>query len=107
MEELGEVPSSIHFDVGYYEKRSTKSWLVTSEDLELMYSSLKSEEISLWCDADPHDDKKSDGKGKKTYQNILTNLPVQLIITSTNRYYSMVCISVYGSRASFFDISCT
>ena len=66
MEELGEeVPSSIHFDVGYYETRSTKSWLVTSEDLELMYSSLKSEEISLWCDADPHDDKKSDGKGKK------------------------------------------
>ena len=66
MEELGEeVPSSIHFDVGYYEKRSTKSWLVTSEDLELMYTSVKAEEISLWCDADPHDDKKSDGKGKK------------------------------------------
>ena len=29
-----------------------------------MYSSLKSEEISLWCDAETHDDKKSDGKGK-------------------------------------------
>ena len=66
MEELGEeVPNSIHFDVGYYEKRSIKSWLVTSEDLELMYSSLKSEEIPLWCDAESHDDKKLDGKGKK------------------------------------------
>ena len=37
----------------------------------------------------------------------MSNLPIQLIITSTNRDYCMVCISVYGSRASFFDISCT
>ena len=65
MEELrDEVPSSIHFDIGYYEKRSTKCWLVTAEDLECMYTTLKSEEISLWCDAEPHD-KKSDGKSKK------------------------------------------
>ena len=41
MEELGdEVPSTIHFDVGYYEKRSNKCWLVTSEDLDGMYSSM-------------------------------------------------------------------
>ena len=64
--ELGEeVPNSIHFDVGYYEKRSIKSWLVTSEDLELTYASLKSEEIPLWCDAESYDDKKLDGKGTK------------------------------------------
>ena len=37
----------------------------------------------------------------------MSNLPIQLIITSTNRDYCMVCISVYGNRASFFDISCT
>ena len=30
-----------------------------------MYSSLKTEEISLWCDAEPTDDKRRDGKGKK------------------------------------------
>ena len=34
MEQRGkEVPSSIHFDVGYYEKCSNKCWLVTAEDL--------------------------------------------------------------------------
>ena len=40
MDELGEkVPISIHshFDVGYYEKCSTKHWLVTSEDPEAIY----------------------------------------------------------------------
>lgn len=42
MEELkDEVPSCIHFDVGYYEKRSSKCWLVTAEDLAQMYSGLK------------------------------------------------------------------
>ena len=39
--------------------------LVTSEDLKLMYTTLKSVEISLWCDADTHNNKKSDGKNKK------------------------------------------
>ena len=37
----------------------------------------------------------------------MSNLPIQLTITSTNHDYCMVCISVYGSRASFFNISCT
>ena len=36
----------------------------------------------------------------------LVRFAIQLIITSTNRDYSMVCISVYGSRGSFFNISC-
>ena len=68
MEELGdEVPSTIHFDVGYYEKRSNKCWLVTSEDLDGMYSSIKSDDISLWCDAETQgpSDKKSEGKGRR------------------------------------------
>lgn len=38
---------------------------MTSEDLKLMYTTLKSEEISLWCDVHSHNDKKSDGKSKK------------------------------------------
>ncbi len=57
-----DVPSSIHFDVGYYEKRSTKCWLVTAEDLELMYTTIKTDEISLWCDAD---EGKSESKRKR------------------------------------------
>ena len=36
----------------------------------------------------------------------LVRFPIQLIITSKNRNYSMVCISTYGSRGSFFNISC-
>ena len=66
MEELKEeVPSSIHFDVGYYEKCTSKCWLVNAEDLELMYETLKSDEISLWCDAETADDRRSDGKNRK------------------------------------------
>ena len=42
MEELGE--ESINFDVGYYEKRSNKCWLVTAEDLDGMYASTKSDD---------------------------------------------------------------
>ena len=59
MEELtDEVPSMIHFDVGYYKKRSSKCWLVTTHDLAEMYSGLKSDEILLWCDAEASDDKR-------------------------------------------------
>ena len=88
MEELGEVvPNSIHFDVGYYEKRSIKSWLFTSEYLELMYLSLKSEEIPLWCDAESHD-KKLDGKGKKRSGGTSSKLEedVELFKTLTDKH---------------------
>ena len=67
MEEFkDDVPSTIKFDVGYYEKRTSKCWLVTAEDLGQMYSGLKTDEISLWCDAEVHihDDKTSDGHGR-------------------------------------------
>ena len=40
--------------------------------------------------------------------NHLVRFAIQLISnTCTNRDYSMVCISVYGRRGSFFNISCT
>ena len=53
MEELkDEIPSSINFDVGYYEKRTSKCWLVTAEDLGQMYSDSKTDKISLWCIAE-------------------------------------------------------
>ena len=48
MGELGDdVPSSIHFDVGYYEKRSSKCWLVIPEDRDLMYATLKTKKIII------------------------------------------------------------
>ena len=57
MEELGEdMPKSIQFDIGYYEKRSSRCWLVSAEDLEVMYANIKTDEISLWCDAESCDD---------------------------------------------------
>ena len=75
MEELGRVlPSSIHFDVGYYEKCSNKCWLVTAEDLDGMYASTKSDGISLWCDAEIQGDKKLEGRGKIKNGGILSKL---------------------------------
>ena len=63
MEELKEeVPSSIHFE--NYEKRTSKCWLVNAEDLELMYETLKSDEISLWCDAETADDRREKSETK-------------------------------------------
>ena len=47
MEELGdEVPSTILFDVGYYEKHSNKYWLVTAEDLHVLYAGIKLDDIT-------------------------------------------------------------
>ena len=42
MDELQDkVPDTIHFDIGYYEKRATKCWLVNSEDIAHMYEKFK------------------------------------------------------------------
>lgn len=43
-----EILSSINFDVSYYEKCTSKCWLVTAENLGQMYSGLMTDEISLW-----------------------------------------------------------
>lgn len=57
MEELGDdMPSSIHFDIGYYEKHSSKCSLVCADDLEGMYVNMKTDEVFLWCDARCSDD---------------------------------------------------
>ena len=92
------MPNSIHFDVGYYEKCSIKSWLVASEDLELacmyVYASLKSKEVSLWCDAEPHDDKKLDGKGKKRSGGTSSNWRKKTMSTSKLLLISMTIITV-------------
>ena len=69
LEELGDdLSGTINFDVGYYETRSSKCLVVTSEDLKQMYDKFRSQEdILLWCDAVSCADgeKNSDAKGKK------------------------------------------
>ena len=54
LEELSdELPNKLDFDIGYYEKRSSKCWLVTPEDLKQLYVKFGAKsEIPLWCDAD-------------------------------------------------------
>ena len=42
------VELDTNFDVSYYEKCTSKCWLVTAENLGQMYSGLMTDEISLW-----------------------------------------------------------
>ena len=52
IDELGDqVPDKVDFNVGYYEGRQqAKIWLVSREDLEMMYSNHSKGDITLWCD---------------------------------------------------------
>ena len=52
IDELGDqVPEKVDFNVGYYEgKQQAKIWLVSKEDLEMMYSNHSKGDIILWCD---------------------------------------------------------
>lgn len=52
LEEFGDdLSGTISFDLGYYEKRSTKCLITSSEDLNRMYELFKtSGEVLLWCD---------------------------------------------------------
>ena len=72
LEELSDdLSGTINFDVGYYESRSSKLLVVTSDDLKQMYEYFKAQEdIQLWCDAVNYDGERSsastsDTKGKK------------------------------------------
>lgn len=54
MEEFpSNVPDNTRFSVGYFERNSTKRWLIKQEDLVAMYDTCTLEdgkEICLWCD---------------------------------------------------------
>ena len=46
-----EVPDTPTFQVGYFfGKQSSKHWLVSQDDLNSMYKSIKKGNILLWCD---------------------------------------------------------
>jgi len=71
IDELGDqVPEKFDFNVGYYEgKQQSKIWLVSTEDLKLMYSNHSKGDITLWCDditlwCDGRDTKETRGKRK-------------------------------------------
>ena len=60
MDELeDEVPPTTRFSLGYFDagKQSSKKWLVTQEDLDVMYRS-SSTDFFLWCDGCCDDSKK-------------------------------------------------
>ncbi len=63
MEEFKEhVPATADFQVGYFEtNQQSKVWLVTSEDLDLLYGKYsKGGAVTLWCDG-----RESDGQSVK------------------------------------------
>ena len=46
-----QVPDTPTFQVGYFlDKQSSKHWLVSQDDLNSMYKSIKKGSILLWCD---------------------------------------------------------
>ena len=65
IDELGDqVPEKFDFNVGYYEgKQQAKIWLVSTEDLKMMYSNHSKGDITLWCDG--RDTKETRGKRKR------------------------------------------
>jgi hypothetical protein len=66
LEELGDdLGDSIKFDVGYYENRTSRCLLVSSDDLKLLYEIFNGkDEIHLWCNASD-DSSSSSSKTKK------------------------------------------
>ena len=70
IDELGDqVPDKVDFNVGYYEGRQqAKIWLVSREDLEMMYSNHSKGDITLWCDG-----RDTRSKRKRETENYATN----------------------------------
>jgi len=52
VDEVGDhLPETTDFNVGYYGgKQQSKIWLVSKEDLDMMYSHCKASDIIIWCD---------------------------------------------------------
>ena len=61
-----QVPNTVDFSVGYYEgSQQSKIWLVTSDDLQKMYETVKGEQITLWCDQRPTESEEPSRKRKR------------------------------------------
>ena len=60
-----QVPETFSFDVGYYEgQHHSKIWLFSDADLQAMYKSHSTGEITLWCDGRTPNHKKEGSKRK-------------------------------------------
>ena len=61
-----QVPNSVSFSVGYFERRQqAKLWLVTNDDLKSMYCKYPEGELILWCDGRTDDDEQRERSGRK------------------------------------------
>ena len=60
------------FNIGYFHSRpQMKSWLISDEDLQVMYSKAGDKEILLWCDGKPQ----STGRKRKNLDRDSEDLP--------------------------------
>lgn len=71
-----QVPSSVTFDVGFQDgQKHCKMWIVTNDDLKLMYDKYPSGEITLWCEG--RSEKESDvserGRCKRKRDEMVTS----------------------------------
>lgn len=69
MDDFREFASSTpNFQVAFIEGRSTQQWIVAREDLDMMYSSARDGEITLWCDkkADHSQEQGSQSRKRKS-----------------------------------------
>ena len=61
-----QVPNSVSFSIGYFERRQqTKLWLVTNDDLKSMYSKYPEGEGTLWCDGRSDEEEVRERSGRK------------------------------------------
>ena len=64
------IPSTPDFQVGYIEGSSKQHWIISREDLDMMYESARGKgEVLLWCDKKteiPHDNQSRKRKSSET-----------------------------------------
>ena len=61
-----QVPSSVSFDVGYFEgQQHSKMWLCSNDDLKSMYTKYPKGEITLWCEGKGAEQSNVCGKRKR------------------------------------------
>ena len=61
-----QVPSSVSFDVGYFEgQQHSKMWLCSNDDLKSMYTKYLKGEITLWCEGKGAEQSNVCGKRKR------------------------------------------
>ena len=69
-----QVPSSVTFDVGFQDgQKHSKMWIVTNDDLKLMYDKYPSGEITLWCEGRSEKDSDVSERGRRKRDEVVTS----------------------------------